>query len=423
MHSIFNQIPPADVPESYWQATSSSHTRRAARLPARTNVVVIGGGLLGVASAYWLARSGVAVVLIEQGDLASGATGRNGGFMVAGTAERYPAAMARLGHATARAVWQFTLDNRALLRRVLAEEAINCDYREPGHLHLALGDAQLAQLADDVAALRADGFAADLLDRRQLQALIATSLGPAISGGVFAPEDGLLHSAQLIHGLALAAERHGAVLVTGTALTNLAPDPDGDGLLARTTRGELRANAAVVAANAWLDQIIPALVGHVTPVRGQALAFAPTPATFAHGMGAALTLTGEYWQQAPDGTIVLGGCRAVAPFQDFGIRDSRPTPEVQAALEQVLPSLFPALAELRVVQRWAGSMAFTADYLPIADRAPDLPNTWVVGGFCGHGMPFGLRLGQLLAQAAVDGMPPALTPFRLDRASLLSSKL
>lgn len=417
MHSAFNQILPTDAPESYWQATSSARTHRSAQLPARTNVVVIGGGLLGTATAYWLARAGVATVLIEQGDMASGATGRNGGFMVAGTAESYLAAIARLGHATARAVWQLTLDNRALLRRVLGEEGIDCDYREPGHLHLALGDTQLAELADDVAALRADGFAAELLDRRQLQALIATPLSPLISGGLFAPEDGLLHSAQLVYGLAAAAERHGALLVTGTTLTSLAPD--GGGLLARTTRGDLRANAAVIAANAWLDQIVPELAGRVTPVRGQALAFTPTPAIFAHGMGAALTPTGEYWQQAPDGTIILGGCRAVAPGQDVGIRDSRPTPEVQAALEQVLPSLFPALAGLHVARRWAGLMAFTADYLPIADRAPKLPNTWVVGGFCGHGMPFGMRLGQLLAQAAIAGAPPAaLTPFRLDRTTL-----
>jgi gamma-glutamylputrescine oxidase len=422
MPHSFKPNSPDDVPESYWQATGTTRARRSPQLPSRTDVLVTGGGLLGAATTYWLARSGVATVLIEQSALASGATGRNGGFMVAGTAERYPAAVARLGHATARAVWQLTLDNRALLRQVLEEERIACDYREPGHLHLALGEAQLAQLADDVAALNAEGFAADLLDRRQLQALIATPLGPNISGGLFAPEDGLLHSAQLVYGLAAAAERHGARIVTGTALTSLVPA--GDGLLAHTTRGALRAGAAVVAANAWLDQIVPALAGRVTPVRGQALTFAPTRAIFAHGMGAALTPTGEYWQQTPDGTIVLGGCRAVAPGQDVGIRDSRPTPEVQAALEQVLPSLFPALDGLRVTRRWAGLMAFTTDYLPIADRALDLPNSWVVGGFCGHGMPFGMRLGQLLAQAAVEGRPPAaLTPFRIDRASLPSSKL
>jgi glycine/D-amino acid oxidase-like deaminating enzyme len=421
MHSALDQIPPADVPESYWQAVRSASARRSTRLPAHANIVVIGGGLLGVATTYWLARAGVAPVLIEQGDLASGATGRNGGFMVAGTAERYPAAVVRLGHAAARAVWQLTLDNRALLRWVLSEEAIDCDYREPGHLHLALGEAQLAEQAADVAALRADGLAADLLERRQVQELIATPLGPAISGGLFAPEDGLLHSARLVYGLAAAAERHGAVLVTGAALTGLAPV--GGGLLAQTTRGELRADAAVVAENAWLDQIVPRLAGRVTPVRGQALAFEPAPAIFAQGMGAAQTPTGEYWQQAPDGTIVLGGCRAVAPGQDVGIRDSRPPPEVQAALERALPSLFPALVGLRVARRWAGPMAFTADYLPIADRAPELPNTWVVGGFCGHGMPFGMRLGQLLAQATVDGTPPAaLTPVRLDRATLPSAE-
>src|SRR6266542_969777 len=94
----FNQNPPAGAPESYWQATSSARARRSTQLPARTSVVVIGGGLLGASTAYWLARAGVATVLIEQGDLASGATGRNGGFMVAGTAERYP----EIGRASCR---------------------------------------------------------------------------------------------------------------------------------------------------------------------------------------------------------------------------------------------------------------------------------------------------------------------------------
>ena len=421
MRNSFHLNTRDSAPESHWQAGSSTHARRAAQLPARADVLVVGGGLLGAATAYWLARAGIATALIEQGDLASGATGRNGGFMVAGTAERYPAAIARLGHATAREVWRLTLDSRALLRHVLEAEGIDCDYREPGHLELALGDVQLAELAATVAALRDDGFVADLLDRREVQALIGTPLGPEIAGGLLAPEDGLLHSARLVQGLAAAAERHGARIVTAAALAGLAPDSDG--VLAKTARGSIRARAAVVAANAWLGQIVPALASRVTPVRGQALALAPAPAVFELGMGAALTPTGEYWQQVSDGTIVLGGCRAVAPGQDRGTCDSRPTAEVQAALERVLPRLFPALLDLRVARRWAGLMAFTSDYLPIADRAPDLPNTWVVGGFCGHGMPFGMRLGQLLAQAATSKeRPAALTPFRLDRPTLTSTE-
>jgi glycine/D-amino acid oxidase-like deaminating enzyme len=64
-------------------------------------------------------------------------------------------------------------------------------------------------------------------------------------------------------------------------------------------------------------------------------------------------------------------------------------------------------------------MAFTPDYLPIADQVPDNPNVWVVGGFCGQGMPFAMRLSQLLTKAIVcNAAPEELKPFRLDRATL-----
>jgi gamma-glutamylputrescine oxidase len=132
------------------------------------------------------------------------------------------------------------------------------------------------------------------------------------------------------------------------------------------------------------------------------LAYAPTATVFPVGMSASITDTGEYWQQRTDGTIVLGGCRAAAPGSDEDIQLSIPTSEVQTALEQVFPRLFPSLHELHIEYRWAGLMAFTPDYLPIADRVPGKPNIWVVGGFSGHGMPFGMRLSQLLAEAVVS---------------------
>jgi Glycine/D-amino acid oxidases (deaminating) len=96
-----------------------------------------------------------------------------------------------------------------------------------------------------------------------------------------------------------------------------------------------------------------------------------------------------------------------------------PTPAVMAAIEQILPRLFPRLDGLTVTWRWAGLMAFTADYVPVADAAPEMPGVWVAGGFCGHGMPFGMRFGQLLAEAALTGVTPsALMPFRLARPTL-----
>lgn len=402
--------------QSYWQQTAPAFEAHA-DLPAVADVVVVGGGLLGTAIAYWLARAGASTTLVERSGIAAGATGRNGGFMIAGTAEPYQAAIARVGHVTAREVWQLTLDSRRLLRAALAEEHIDCAYREPGHLSLALGEGQLEQLEQEVEALRGDGLAAELLDRGQVQQIIRTPLGPEIVGGLSAPEDGLLHPARLVLGLADAAARHGARICLGTAVT--AVHGDGCGVKIATGRGVVRAGAAVLAVNGWSAALLPALADVIRPVRGQALSFAPIAPIFPLGVGAAMTPTGEYWHQAPDGTIVLGGARAVAPGLDVGVLSTEPTVEVQEALDGIFPRLFPKLAPLRVTRRWAGTMAFTADYLPIADRAPGLPGVWLVGGFCGHGMPFGMRLGQLLAEAAATGeAPPALRPLRLDRPTL-----
>src|SRR5437588_389113 len=195
--------------------------------------------------------------------------------------------------------------------------------------------------------------------------------------------------------------------------------PDGNGICISTVQGTLSASTTVIAINAWTSDLIPSLGRLITPVRGQVLAYAPLPSIFSTSMSASITPTGEYWQQTVDGTIILGGCRTVAPGYDVGARVSLPTPEVQAALERILPRLFPALTGLQVEHRWAGLMAFTPDYLPIADRVSDMPHAWVVGGFSGHGMPFGLRLGQLLAETVTSGLPPvALKPFRLDRPTL-----
>ncbi|HEU5230511.1 MAG TPA: FAD-binding oxidoreductase [Ktedonobacteraceae bacterium] len=399
-------------PESYWLRTVVPASL-SSDLPPTIDVAVIGGGLLGTATSYWLAKAGIKTVLLERTRLAYGATGRNGGFMVAGTAEAYSQAIARLGHETARAVMTLTLENRQLLRQLLVEEEIECDYREPGSLSLALSGEQFVAMRQSVEALQADGFAAALLDREQVQALVKTPLGPEIVGGKFAPEQGLVHSAKLVQGLARAAQRHGAQYCVATALQLMS---DREGVRILTSQGMLHAATVVVAINAWTSELLPMLAGLITPVRGQVLAYAQMPPIFQTGMSASISRTGEYWQQAVDGTIVLGGCREAAPDGDVDIRESRPTSEVQAAIEQIFPRLFPSLKSLRVVQRWAGLMAFTPDYLPIIDRVADNAGIWFVGGFSGHGMPFGLRLGQLIATAITDGVvPEALRPYRLAR--------
>jgi len=130
------------MPDSYWHEWrgGAADPGRTAELPAGADVVVVGGGITGTATAYWLARRGMKPVLLERGNLTAGATGRNGGLVVTGGPGAYPVAIARVGRETARAIWQFTVDNHTLLTEVLDSEKISCDYHDGGHLHLAASE-------------------------------------------------------------------------------------------------------------------------------------------------------------------------------------------------------------------------------------------------------------------------------------------
>ncbi len=394
---------------SYWQANFPT-AALAQTLPSEVDLAVVGGGVLGAATAYSAARDGARVALIEQQGVAWGASGRNGGFITEGAALSYMSAIKRFGRDTARAIWQVTCENRALARQIIGEERIECWYREAGNLHFSLSPAEQEEDAATVEAMRADGFGAELLTRGQTQALVGTELGPMIRGARYASYAGLVHSTRFVGGLAAAAQARGAALVEAT-VTQIEHGK------VMTSAGTLKAKAVVIAANAWISQLVPETRDIILPVRGQALSYAPTAPVFGPGMGAAVTATGEYWQQTLDGSIVIGGCRALRPDKDVGALRHDTTDDVQHGIEAVLPALFPALPPLQVTRRWAGPMAFTPDYVPLADHAPGEPGIWYAGGFCGHGMPFGLIFGKLLAQAALGGDVHPLAPFRLGRLS------
>src|SRR5690606_10449968 len=348
-------------PVSYWHATFPPPVPEES-LPAGTDVAVIGGGMLGVWTAYWLARQGVDVTLIEREVISWGATGRNGGFLTGGGALSCRSAIDSFGRDAARAIWTVSADGRALAQDVIGREEIDCDFRMPGIMSLALSEADLDRKRSNVALLHEDGFTAELLDREDVQDVVRTPLGEEIAGGVLAPDGGLLHSGRYLAGLAAAAKRHGARICQADVTEITSTE---SGATVSTASGDVEAQRVVVAVNAWTDTLVPGLAGRIVPVRGQILAYEPVEPVFETGVGADITPTGEYWQQATDGSIVIGGCRADAPNGDVDVREMRPTPDVTAKIEGVIPRLFPDLAGLRVARRWAGLMAFTSDYVPV----------------------------------------------------------
>ncbi len=398
---------------SYWQSTTP-YIPLSTDLPSFIEVAVIGGGIIGAATCYWLAKEGIQVALFERNALAYGATGRNGGFVVAGPGEPYHKAIAHLGQKTAQAILQLTRENQTLLRQVLEEEKIQSDYRKSGLLRLAITESQLETLKEEKAALLKEGLEVSILDYQDTQSLIKTPLSPHIYGAQFLPDQGTVHSAKLVQGLLQAAIGKGAKAYQAEVL-KLTPH---NGLIKiKTTQKTVQAKKVVLAANIWITKLLPELQNIVIPWREQMLAYTPIKPIFTTGISADI-VTAEYWQQRPDGTILIGGCSTIEQ-ETLRSWEMKPTEKVQNAIEQILPRLFPELTQLRVTQRWAGLLDCTSDDFPIVDQVPNMPEVFMVAGFSGHGMPYGMKFGQLLAATIKEGIiHPELRPYHIDRPSL-----
>lgn len=412
-------------PMSFWQRTlrrGLGATEGSANIvPASTadeagEVVVIGGGIVGAATAYWLARMGAAPLVLERSLPAAGASGRNGGLCVPGPAAAYADLAQSGGRELARKITNDTIAGYRMLCDIVAEESIDAAFRPRGHLTLALSQAEYEAQQRNAAMMAEDGFAVRTVDALAAREWISTSLADDIPGGLYIADAAQLHSGDLVHGLMAAAMRRGARLRTGAAVTGI--EVYRDGARIRVGRELIVAKSVCVSANAWTPQILPELTPYITPVRGQALSYAAIPPVFSAGLSAGITETGEYGQQLPGGEIVFGGCRTLAPGRDVGVHGFDVHPDVQRGIEEVLPRLFPRLRLGRVVDRWSGTMAFTRDHNPIVDRLPG-SSIYFAGGFSGHGMPFAMLFGQWLAQAALTGeLPEGTGTYAMGRDTL-----
>jgi gamma-glutamylputrescine oxidase len=370
------------------------------------DVLVIGGGLCGAACVGALARAGHDVVWLEEGRVAGAATGRNAGFVLQGTAERYDRAVALLGRERARRIHGWSLDNHA--RIAAAAAGIDCAYRRGGSLQLAGSPEEEAELVASAALLQEDGFDAQLLEGEALGAVYRAA---GFRLGVLLPADGELDPARFVRGLAARAVADGARLHEGTRVAALDAGTMGD-VRAETSGGTVRAQVAVLATNARAAELLPFFHHKVDPVRGQMLATAPAPPTFDRPVYADHGF--DYWRQLPDGRVVLGGWRNLDPASEVGTADV-----LHGGIQQRMEEFLHRFAPLRgvpVTHRWSGTMGFSKDGLPLVGPVPGAAGALAGVGFTGHGFGFAMLAGQALAATVDDGRHPFcddLTPYRL----------
>ena len=346
-------------------------------------VAIVGGGVTGLSCARVLAAAGVRVRVLEARTVGGGASGRNGGFALRGGAEPYPATRAR-------ALW--ALSEAALAR---LPELAGDAFRRVGSLRVAASEEELAAVRDEHDALREDGFAVDWVEAEDLPPL----LRPDFLGGLRNPPDGALEPGRWSRRLAALAARAGAAIAEGTRVTAVEPGAVCAG------PHTVACNTVLVATDGYSDGVLPELAAAIRPARAQMLATAPlaerhfdVPVYARDGW--------DYWQQAPDGRLLIGGWRDAELEREFTSVDE-PTPTLQARIEEFAGRLLGSPPT--VTHRWAGLLGLTDDLRPLVGELRD--GVWVSAGYSGHGNVLALACGELVAKAILGRPAPELDLF------------
>jgi glycine/D-amino acid oxidase-like deaminating enzyme len=420
-----------------------------ASLPGSADVVIIGGGIIGISTALFLAERGVKVVLCEKGDLGGEQSSRNWGWVrVMGRDRReIPLAMEALK------IWD-TLDAR-----------VGCEtgFRRSGILYISETEQDVANRDAWLALAKPHG-----VDSRQLTAdeTRERMAGAAIryKGALYTPSDGRAEPQKAVPAIAAGARRAGAHIVTGCAVRGVEKSA-GRVSAVVTEKGRIEASTVVLAGGAWSRLFCKGL-GIRLPqlkVRNTVLRTAPVEGGPA---GAGATATYAYRKRLDGGyTIATAGANlhplvpdTLAFFRDFRaarraegeavqaglsaqswrelfeiasvpldrpgaferhrILDPRPDPKsVLKAFEEARKAL-PKLRTVEPVQIWAGLIDVTPDVVPVISHAKEVPGLVIATGFSGHGFGIGPGAGHLVADL-VTGDPPIVDPseFRLSRFS------
>lgn len=370
---------------SYWFETGAGDARfTTPAVPGRAEAVVVGGGVIGLSAAYWLARRGAAVVVLDGRCIGWGASGRNAGLLLASSSP---------------------LESLDRIREVLVTEAIDADLVQPGHLALAASAEVLDRMQEEVRRRPAGLPPLSVLDRDECEQLLGVRLNTAFTGGRWLPSGAAINPLRLLRGLAAAVVRHGGLVAEHVSVRWIRRVPPGDRLAIVTTAGTILARHAVVAAGVRSASLAGAPPGLLTPSRAQMLATVRMAPLFRLGM--AVDWGAVYWRQTRDGTVVIGGCRSADADRERTVREGL-NRRIQASLESFLPRAFPGIGRIDVATRWSGIMDQSPDGRPLAGLPDPNRPVWMAAGFGGHGLPPALGVGEALADSVRSGRPSRL---------------
>jgi glycine/D-amino acid oxidase-like deaminating enzyme len=355
------------------------------------DVLVVGGGLVGTAVAYGLAREGAKVTVLDEGDGGFRASRGNFGLVWIQGKGYGLSPYARWSRSSAQR-WP------GLAAALLEDSGVDVALRQPGGFHLCFSDAELAEREKRLSTLQAElggDYPYQLLDAKELRERLP-AVGPAVIGASYTPMDGHVNPLKLLRALHQSMQRRGVTLVSGSQISRIAPEAGG--FAAHGRSAVWRAPRIVLAAGLGNRALAPQVGLHapVAPNRGQVLV-SERVAPFLHHPTINV-------RQTDEGSVQFGDSMEEVGFNDFT------TTDVLATIARRGVRAFPLLKDVRLVRMWAALRVYSPDGFPIYEQSSQYPGAFVVT--CHSGVTLAaahaLRIAPWIAGGA---MPDELAAF------------
>ncbi|SFU91231.1 NAD(P)/FAD-dependent oxidoreductase [Pseudoduganella namucuonensis] len=377
--------------------------------PTHADVVIVGGGLMGASTAFFLRQRGVSVILLERGLTGQQASGVNFGNV---RRQGRPMAQLPLSHRAHR-VWQ-------RLPELLGEDA---EYLQTGHLRCAYDQQHIEVLEKYASEARHHGLALDILGEKTIRQRYPF-LGKEVIAGSLAPEDGHANPRLAAPAFARAAARAGAHIIENTEVLSIVKD--GVDFRASCAGGaEYRAPVLLVASGAWGDKMAAQFGEHVPmDVRGPQMGVTePVPYVIGPAIGVAVPSiqTSLYFRQVKRGNIVFGGCGRGPANPDT--RRAYVLPEHTLAQFRQMARLAPVVSKLNIIRVWSGIEGYMRDDKPVMGPSARVSGLHYAFGFCGHGFQLGPGVGDVMAELIATGATSTpIEPYHIGRFSDLAAQ-
>lgn len=374
------------------------------------DVVVIGGGIAGLSTAYWLNKEdpSLKIAVVEKHQLGDGATGRNAGFITCGSVEHFNRLVGKHGAKEADQIWKFSEGNLALLKdHIIQNHGSQIGFQQKGSFSLASTEHEFNELKKSAELMKNSNIRVEVLNENEIQKRLGVD---KFVGGIKYIDDASVHPLLLLQNLKdqIISNANGAVQFYENAEVHSIETEDGNKIV-RTKAGIFETAMVVLATNGYSPLLNKYFDDKIFPTRGQILATDPVPQFMEGPCYANFVL--DYFRQLPTGQLIIGGFRQLQKDTELGYSDQ--TSElIQSALDQFIHDHIPPARTAKITHRWTGVMGFSVDGQPLVGSLPDDPQTFFVGGFTAHGLGLAFHSAKNLVDIMFGRSIPAFLSVR-----------